>query len=234
VFNPQRNILIYVRLRQAVEYALDRPAMARAYFDAPSEHIVQLPGYGEGNVYPLAGPDLRAARRLAGPMRRQAVLLMPCDFSASGAAEVLRSSLARIRIAVRIVRLGGCDQEVVRGAFRKADMIIGTNLFCSACERDPVPFFEGVLDHGLWGGPLPPGPWSEPAFKKQLEQAARIRGRARVAAYTRLDNELARSAPFAVYGSFLYGEYFGARIGCKRFPPFQQGVDLGSLCVKRG
>ncbi len=233
VFNTQRPLFRHVRLRQAVEYALDRPAMARAYWDAAaSERIVQIPGYDSGHVYPVSRPDLGAARRLAGPQKRRAVLLMPCDFGATDAASVLRSNLRPIGISVRIVHDGGCDPNAVRAAFRKADMIIGTALQCSVCERDPAPFFEAVLEHGLWGTPLPPGPWSAPAFQKQLARAAPLRGPARVAAFTRLDDELAREAPFAVYGSYQYDEYFGARVGCKRFPPFQQGVDLGSLCVK--
>ena len=67
VFNTQRPLFRNLRLRQAVEYALDRPAMARAFWDAPaSERIVQVPGYGPGHVYPLSRPDLRTARRLAG------------------------------------------------------------------------------------------------------------------------------------------------------------------------
>ncbi len=233
IFNTQRPLFRSQRLRQAVEYAVDRPAMARAFFDAPSERVVQLPGYGTGRVYPLTRPDLGTARRLAGSKRREAVLLMPCDFSASGAAGVLRSNLARIGIAVRIVRFGGCDQNAVLTAFRKADMIIGTNLFCGACERDPAPFFQGLLEHGLKGAPLPPGPWDAPAFQRQLAGAARLRGPARVMAYTRLDDQLAREAPVIVYGSFLYSEYFGAHVGCKQFPPFRQGVDLGSLCVQK-
>src|SRR5205814_4738931 len=68
-------------------------------------------------------------------------------------------------------------------AFRNADLIIGTSLQCSACERDPAPFLQGVLEHGLWGAPLPPGPWSRRAFEMQLEQAAPLPGRARVDAY---------------------------------------------------
>src|SRR5204862_4135550 len=223
VFNTERPLFRSQPLRRAVAYALDRRTMARVYFDAPTGHLVQVPGYDAGGVYPLT-PDLRAARRLAGPKRRRAVLLMPCDFSASAAAGVLRSSLARIGITVRIVRLGGCDQAAVQAAFRTADMIIGT--FLGVSERDPVPFFDGVLEHGLMGAPLPPGAWSTRRFRNQLERAAPLRGRARVRAYTRLDAELARAAPFVVYGAFQYGEYFGARVGCKRFSPFQQGVEL--------
>src|SRR6266566_1591684 len=87
VFNTQRPLFRSQRLRQAVEYAVNRPAMARAFWDAPrSERIVQVPGYGPGSVYPLLGPDLRAARRLAGPQRRRAVLLIAGDLGPSVAA----------------------------------------------------------------------------------------------------------------------------------------------------
>ncbi len=230
VFNTRRPLFRSMRLRQAVAAALDRPAMARAFWDAPTgDRIVQLPGYGAA----VSGPDLRAARRLAGFRTRRAVLLMPCGFDASGAASVLRSNLARIGMTVLIVHDAGCDAAAVAAAFRKADMIIGTSLMCSACERDPVVFFDGVLRHAVWGAPLPPGPWSGPEFRMQLARAAALRGRARVAGYRRLDAELARYAPVVVYGAFLYPEYFGARVGCKRFPPYQQGVDLGALCVRK-
>ena len=200
---------------------------------APAERVVELPGYGPGDVYPLSRPDLRTARRLAGPKHRHAVLLMPCDFSASGAADILRSNLARIGMTVQIVRFGGCDPKAVPARFRKADMMIGAALTCGACERDPAVFLQGVLEHGAHGSPLPPGPWSAPAFQAQLERAAPLRGQARVEAYRHLDDELARYAPFAVYGSYLYGEYFGTRVGCERFSPFTQGVDLGSLCLRK-
>jgi Protein kinase domain/Bacterial extracellular solute-binding proteins, family 5 Middle len=235
VFNTQRPLFRSLRMRQAVEYAVDRPAMAHAFWDrASSERIVQLPGFGRGDVYPLSGPGLRTARRLAGPVRRRAVLLIPGDLGPSAAAGVLRSNLARIGIAVRIVHIGGSDQPTVLAAFRNADMIIGTSLQCGACERDPAEFVERALEHGLWGSRLPPGPWSAAPFRAELARAAPLVGRVRLEAYRRLDDELARLAPVVVYGSFLYPEYFGARVGCKRFPPFQQGVDLGALCVKKG
>jgi ABC-type transport system substrate-binding protein len=236
VFNPQRPLFRNVRLRQAVEYAVDRPAMARAFWDTPaSERIVQAPGYGPGSVFPLSGPDLGTARHLAGSTRRRVVLLLPCtSLDPTAPAAVLRSNLVRIGMTVRIVHdTAACTPDTVAAAFRKADMIIGTTLQCSACEYDPAPFFKGMFEHGLWGGPLPPGPWSAPAFQRQLARAAALRGTARVAAYKRLDDEFARQAAVVVYGSYLYSEYFGTRVGCKRFPLFQQGVDLGSLCVKK-
>jgi ABC-type transport system substrate-binding protein len=233
VFNTRRPLFRSERLRQAVEYAVDRPAMARAFWDRPSGRIVPLPGYGPGGAYPLSGPDLRTARRLMGPKPRRAVLLIPGDLGPSAAADVLRSNLARIGIMVRIVHVGVSDTGGVLAAFRKVDMIIGTSLQCFGCERDPAPFFTGLLEHGLWGARLPPGPWSAPVFRERLARAAPLLGRARTRNYRELEDELSRFAPAVIYGSFLYSEYFGDRVGCEHFPPFRQGVDLGSLCVAK-
>jgi hypothetical protein len=161
------------------------------------------------------------------------VLLIAGDLGPYAAATVLRSNLARIGIAVRIVHDSGSDPRTVPAAFRKADMIIGTSVTCGPCERDPLPSFQSVLERSIWGTPLPAGPWSRPAFRRQLQRAALLRGQPRIEAYTRLEDEFARYAPVAVYGSFQYSEYFGVRVGCKRFQPFTQGVDLGSLCVTK-
>ena len=135
-------------------------------------------------------------------------------------------------MAVRIVSDNACDPTAVAATFRKADMLIGAS-FIGPLARDPALFISGVLQHGGLGqGPLPPGPWFAAPFQMQLARAAPLLGRARVDAYKRLDDELLRDAPVVVYGSFLYTEYFGPRLGCLRFPAWRQGVDLGSLCVK--
>ena len=234
VFNTQRPLFRNLRLRQAVEYALDRPAMARAFWDRAATRA-HRPVAGLRPRTRVPALEARPPRRRAGSRgreRRQAVLLMPCDFGPSAAAAVLRSNLARIGIAVRIVHDDGCDQQAVDAAFRKADMLIGAAFYGPGAARDPALFIQGVLEHGLRGAPLPPGPWSAPAFQRQLARAAPLLGRARVDAYKRLDDELARYAPVVVYGSFLYTEYFGARVGCSASRAFRQGVDLGALCVK--
>jgi hypothetical protein len=160
----------------AVEYAVDRPAMAHAYFDAPAERVAQLPGYGRGHTYPLTGPDLadgsRAGRFQATQGRAlDALRLRP------GAAGILRANLARIGIIVRIVRFGGCDQQAVLAAFRQADMVIGTNLFCgpaNAIRR----LFSRLARARAEGSAASTRPWYAPAFQRQLAAAARLRGRA--------------------------------------------------------
>jgi hypothetical protein len=220
-------------MRRAVEYALDRPELARAYADAPADRLIPhaIPGYDSRRVHRIGGPDLPTARRLAGSGRHRAVLLAPCDASVLPAASIVRSDLAKIGITVAIVSPDACFPQDVAKAFKNADLIIGTNLLRNPPERDPQPFVEDALTTAAWGSPLGPGPWDAPAFRKQVAEARPLRGRARVAAYARIEAELARFAPLVVYGAFQYNEYFGPRVGCKLFQSFYEVVDLGALCV---
>jgi hypothetical protein len=222
-------------MRRAVSYALDRPALARAYSDQPAATIipVAVPGERAASVYPIGAPDLRTARRLAGAEKRRAVLLAPCDPTVSTAAGVVRSDLARIGIEVSIVRSDACDPSAEAAEFGHADMVITTTLQRFPPERDPAPFVEDALGASLWGSPLGPGPWNAPSFIKRLEQARPLRGPARVAAYARLNTQLMRMAPLVVYGSYLYDEYFSPRVGCKLFQAYYLEADLGALCARK-
>jgi ABC-type transport system substrate-binding protein len=234
VFNTRRPLFRDVRLRRAVNYALDRRALATAYFDAPAEGIIPqaVPGYGARHIYPIDGPDLRVARQLAGTDRRRVVLLAPCDPQLSSVAGVVRSELANIGMTVSILlKPGICHPRDVAAEFEHADLMIGTNIGRGPTNRDPAPFFDDVLTHGAWGSPLGPGPWNTPAFRTRLEHARALSGRARVAAYAGLEGELSRAAPLVVYGSFLYDEYFSPRVGCELFQAFYLQVDLGALCL---
>jgi ABC-type transport system substrate-binding protein len=228
VFNARRPLFRDARLRRAVGLAIDRAALAPSFGDTPAARLVPagFPGFGTSGVYPL-GPDLVAARRLVGAKPRRAVLLGACVPQAL--AGLVRSELARVGIAVEIRLTQACPQGVA-AAFSHADLLLGANLICGPCNRDPAQYFHDLLAHGVYGQPLD---WNAPGFRSELARAALLRGRARVAAYQRLDDELARAAPVLVYGAFEYGEYFGARVGCKRFPAFSQGVDLGALCVSK-
>ena len=234
-FNTRRPLFRDARLRQSVSYALDRPALARSYFDAPAASIIPaaVPGYEARHVYPLDGPDLGDARRLAGHERRTAVLFAPCDPALAQPAGIVRSNLARIGIAVRIIlKPGVCDPKDVAPGFARADMMIGTNLGFGPTDRDPAPFLEGVLEYGDWGSPPGPGPWRSAAFRARLTAARTLSGAARLSEYSRLADALDRAAPVIVYGAFQYNEYFSPKVGCQLFQAFYLEVDLGALCIQ--
>ena len=107
VLNTARPLFRSQRLRQAVNEALDRPTLARLYYDAPADQMIPpaVPGYPAGRFYPLDGPNLRRARRLVGASPRTAVLYY-CTGGAFGdprqraVAQLVRTDLARVGIAV--------------------------------------------------------------------------------------------------------------------------------------
>jgi ABC-type transport system substrate-binding protein/streptogramin lyase len=232
VFNTHRPLFRDLRLRRAVNFALDRPALAAVWGQRPAHHYIPpaVPGYRHMNVYPIDGPDLPTAQRLAGKRMRRAVLYF-CGHPANGrVAEIVRSNLARIAISVSIVESKGC----LRGhdpKAAKADLLLGGR---GTPERDPAPFVQGGLESGTYEVALGPGPWRDRGFQRRLEQASVLSGKARFAAYARLDAELARDAvPFAAFSSWTHPDYFSARVGCKVFQGTHHFVDLGALCVRK-
>jgi ABC-type transport system substrate-binding protein/streptogramin lyase len=232
VFNTHRLLFRDLRLRRAVNYALDRPSLAAVWGQRPADHYIPpaVPGYRPGHIYPIDGPDLRMAQRLAGGRKRRAVLYF-CGHPANGrVAEIVRSNLARIAIGVSIVESQGC----LRGddpKAAKADLLLGGR---GTPERDPAPFIQGALESGTYGVALGPGPWQDRGLQRRLEQANALNGKARFAAYARLDAELARDAvPFAAFSSWTHPDYFSAGVGCKVFQSAYHFVDLGALCLRK-
>jgi len=90
-----------------------------------------------------------------------------------------------------------------------------------------------VLKSAAYGTPLPSAGWDARNFRRQLGQARPLRGATRVATYHRLANEFTRMGPIAVFGSWVWSEYFSPTVGCKVFQGEYGVVDLGALC-KRG
>jgi ABC-type transport system substrate-binding protein/tRNA A-37 threonylcarbamoyl transferase component Bud32/outer membrane protein assembly factor BamB len=236
VLNAARPLFADLRLRQAVNYALDRTALATAFFDDPNDLIVPpaVVGFRPGRMYPLT-PDLRAARRLAGDGSRRA-LLWYCTNGVFGSptqgrvAQLIRSQLARIGLALSIAR-SNCDRQSRYDATsRRADLIMFSG---GSPERDPAQFLAWAVHGNQYGSALGPGIWSTPAFQRRVARAAALRGNARTREYATLVGRLMQDAPWAVYGSFVYVEYFSPKVGCKLFPPLLGFVDLGALCPPR-
>ena len=227
VFNTRRPLFRDTRLRRAVNYALDRRALAAAYADTPADQVVPpaLHGFPAGHVYPVDRPDFATARRLAGARKRHAVIAICQDPRLPKLAEIVRSNIARIGISASVIRSPQCP-----GRYERADLLfafpLGTN------ERDPGAFLEQALSSSVYGSSLGPGAWNSRAFRAQLERARALRGPARTAAFRRLDDDLMRMAPLAVYGSWVWAEYLSPKVGCKVFQAEYGFVDLGALCKK--
>ena len=236
VFNATRPLFRDVRVRRAVEYALDRRRLSASYADLPTDGIVPpaVPGFGPAHVYPLT-PDLVKARRLAGHTRRRAVLYYCTNgpFGGTGHAHVaaiIRANLARIGISVSIVTPPCSADNRYDAHSRQADLIL-TSTFSPIL--DPEAFLSQLLSHGQLGSALGSGLWTEPQFLARVRRAAAFTGSARGAAYRRLEQELLRAAPVAAFGSFYDGHYLSPHVGCRIVQEGANVIDLGMLC-KRG
>ena len=171
------------------------------------------------------------ARRLTGGRRYHARLYFCGNPQEGSVAAIVRSNLARIGIAVTMDDAQSCPDHYDARS-RRADLILVSGLLSQ--ERDPQPFLQQALaGDESFGSALGRGLWTSSRFQHQLARARPLRGLARAAAYRGLVDELMRSAPFAVYGSWVWSEYFSPSAGCRVFQGEYGFVDLGRLC-KRG
>jgi ABC-type transport system substrate-binding protein len=234
-FNTRRPLFRDARVRRAVSYALDRRKLAAIFDEAPTDRYVPpaVPGTERTPVYPLAGPDLAAARRLmpAGGPRRASVYF--CGDPANlRIAETIRSNLKPLGIDVSIVQSFGC----LRGYDPKAgrsDMLLITR---ATAELDPQPFLESTIGRTFPFGPvLGPVTYRDPKVAARLDAIRRLSGPERLAAYRQLEDDLLRGpAPYAAYGAFVGAEYMSNRVGGRLVQGAYHVIDLGALCLRRG
>ena len=104
VFNSRRSLFARAAMRRAVNYAIDRRALGQEPFGGrggrpTDQHIPPgYPGFRDATIYPLGGPDLATARRLAGGARRHGILYT-CNLPGCIArAAIVRANLAAIGI----------------------------------------------------------------------------------------------------------------------------------------
>jgi ABC-type transport system substrate-binding protein/class 3 adenylate cyclase/tRNA A-37 threonylcarbamoyl transferase component Bud32/streptogramin lyase len=231
-FNTSRGPFADARLRRAVNYAIDRRALAAAAGDLPSAAYLPpgLPGASRLSVYPLK-PNLERARALAKGFRGKVVLYSCSRPDCTAPARIVRANLARLGITVRIVQLD--DQwAAAQQPGATYDMMIGGWFYD---WPDPSEVLNVFLDSEGFRPDWAPRPLSIPdAYRKALRRAALLHGPARAAAYSRLQLKLEREvAPFAAFATPVMPEFFSARLGCRVEQPIVGAVDIGALCVAK-
>ena len=233
--NTHRTLFSDVRVRQAVNYAIDRRALAavgsggQALPDTPTDHYLPpgMPGYRAAHVYPLA-PDLAKARQLitAAHAAGRTAVLYTLDFSAaSELAQIVRNDLARIGLRVQIHTFGDDRYWSLLGTPGEPFDLAYNGWI--ADYPDPDDFLNFLLAGGVYGPPL-----RDPVAQRELGAAARLSGPERYLTYGALDLDLARNAaPLAAYGNSLSHDFFSARIGCQTYNG-TYGMDLAALCTR--
>lgn len=227
------------RLARAVNFAIDRTALARqhgAFAGTRTDQIlpIGLPAFENWSLYPLKAPDYRKASTLArGRLRDGKAKLWTFNLSFGPAiAQVVAASLKHIGINTEITAL---DPVVLRtkAGTRGADydiMVAGW----AADYPDPFNFVNRLLSGSSIraANNVNFSYFDENGWNKRMAQAARLFGRARDRVYALLDRDLmAKAAPIAPYIASNARVFVSSRVGCFTYQSVY-GTDLAALCLK--
>jgi peptide/nickel transport system substrate-binding protein len=233
VLNTHRPLFSDLRLRQAVNWAIDRRKLAQLgdgfqpLPEHPTDHYLPpgMPGYRGEQLYPLT-PDLARARQLANGDGRTA-LLYTCDISpCPEQAQIVTTDLAAIGIRVQIKKL---TLGALFSGFLNPHPPF--DLAWDGWITDfPDPY--GMLNVLLEDGAIIEPTFNDPTYQRRLAAAARLSGPNRYLTYGKLDLDLARNAaPLVAFGNLSSHDFFSARIGCQIYNAYL-GMDLAALCLR--
>ena len=238
--NTSRPLFSDVRLRKAVNFAIDRRALARhgnlgtGPFPAiPTDQYLPpaMPGASPTTLYPPSG-DVQLARRLA-PNARGTAVLYTCNLEfCRHHAHVIRSNLRALGLDVD-VREFPIDVMFAKAGTKGEPYDIVTGQWF-ADWADPSTFLNVLLHQRITPhGNLNLARFVDARYARKLERVARLAGPGRYRAYEALSVELARdAAPWVVFGTGTSRDFFSARLGCQVFHPFY-GMDIGRLCIRK-
>jgi YVTN family beta-propeller protein len=238
--NTSRPLFSQVRLRRAVNYAIDRPALVAQglrfangspfFAGAPSADYIpaSMAGAKDFHLYPVNGPDLRRAKRIAGRVNAPAIMYTPNIAPWTQEAQIIRRDLAPLGIDVqvkefavgdyfaRITRRGEPFDLAVSGYLGAPDPVGMLSIF------DASSIGQGNISH-----------FDDPAFNRKLRAVEKLSGASRNRAASRLALEVEREdAPAAAIGTNASRDFFSARSGCQVYQPVY-GIDLAALCLRK-
>ena len=222
-FNYDRPLFADVRMRRAVQFALNRRVLARLDPDGVSlvaTRIIppNMPGFDARPLYPPGG-DLRIARKLArGTRARVVVYTFDDPYYAAPSNDALRRSLAAI----------GLRMEILEAT--NADFSPGGDYAEKAMRSD--------LSWGGGGDELGDlATYLEPLFlltreERELQRVLRLSPPERDKRAIALARRVDRQSLFAVFDLKTIPELVSRRLGCVVHQPMYPGVDLAALCLR--
>jgi DNA-binding SARP family transcriptional activator/ABC-type oligopeptide transport system substrate-binding subunit len=224
-YNTRRPLFSHLRMRRAVQFALDRTALAALDPAGPAIPATRLlsPKVVEASqdeLYPVHA-DVPIARRLAAGRKARVVLAMFDDTYNAAFIRTVREELARIGLQVTVLPLTNADfDDGGAGYTAKASRsdLVWDGL--GAETSDPVSYLQQL------GTALPA------RDRSALERISRLTSPARDREAAVLARMLERDSLFAVYDVGAIPELVSRRLACVVHQPEYPGVDLAALCLK--
>jgi peptide/nickel transport system substrate-binding protein len=219
-------------LRKAINYAVDRTSftgtdpMARLtdQFVPP-----QLPGFRDAKLYPLRGPNLQKARALARDhLRDGKATLYVADLPLTLAlGQVLKKSLGEIGLEVQV-------KGIPQPAYDRRITTPGEPFDMAFFVTPSVDFYDPYAFLNLYFesrfiGRTNSSFLRSATYDRRLRAASSLRGKARLAAYARIDADLLRDvAPVVPLTYTSEPTLVSRRVGCIVVRP---ALDLAAACV---
>jgi YVTN family beta-propeller protein len=230
--NTNRPLFADPRMRQAVNYAIDRTALAQLGHegsllpDHPADSYLppNVPGYSNLHIYPLT-PDLAKARALAAGHQGRIAVLYTCDAPpCDQQAQIIKTDLAAIGLQLQVKTYP--DATLYAKTVNPGGPFDLVWLGWYSDYPDP----DAVLNLLLESGKIIPI-FNDPTYQARLAAAARLTGPSRYLTYAKLNAQLTRNAaPWVAYGNAYAHDFFSARVGCQTYGVY--GIDLAALCLR--
>ena len=235
--NTSRPLFSNLKLRQAVQYAINRPALLAqrgAFAGQPTDQYLPpgVPGYVDENIYPLNGPDLKKAKELAGDIDEKAIMYT-CDTSpCPETAAIVKENLKAIGIDVEVRQFARAVQFSKEGTKGEAFDIAFEGW--QADYPDPYDFLNVLLDGRTIkdANNVNFSYLSDPAVNAKLDAAAATTGSDRAESYAKLDAELVRDvSPLVAWGVDNDRDFFSSKVGCILHHAVY-GIDIATMCKR--
>jgi YVTN family beta-propeller protein len=241
--NTSRPLFSDVQLRRAVNYAIDRPALAaqsQRFADigpfnagSPDDSYMSpaITGAGGFHLYPLAGPDLSRARQLAGNVHATAIMYTPNYSPWLQEAEIIRRDLQPLGIDVQVKAFPLNEYYDLIGRRGEPFDLAVTGWYSNITDpAQDLDIFDGSTISADNNQDL--SYLNDPALDRQLHAAATLSGARRYSTYRQLALEVERDlAPAATFATTASRDFFSARMGCQLDQPLYD-IDLAALCLR--
>jgi ABC-type transport system substrate-binding protein len=228
------------RLRQAVNFALDRTAMLQAFgphFGTRTDSYLPsgLPGYVNEHPYPVRHPNLVKALALArGHTGNGKAVYYACD-------SIVRKRLAMAQLVQYALKQIGIDVEIkqfpvaatIEKTGTRGEPFDLTDRRVDVAWVDPYQYVDLLLDGRTIkaSGNTNRSYFNSAHYNRLIDRAGALSGRARYAAYGKLAVDVARNAaPMAAFAYRNARFFVSDRVGCVSVGAHQ--LNFAGLCLR--
>jgi peptide/nickel transport system substrate-binding protein/oligopeptide transport system substrate-binding protein len=231
-----------IPLKQAINWAIDRPELARAAGYLGGKRIDQIlpPAMTrDASVYPLGGltgKRLAKARALLAKakLKPKSLVLYSPSFAPPGAwAQIFKFNLKKLGIDVTIKYFPnfGAMGPVVSTRGEPYDVAVAG---WGADYADPIAFFAPLLDGNnlAQNGNSNWAYFDRPRWNREIERISHLLGEQRSQAWADLDVEMMRDdPPWAPFDNLAQTAFVSKSFGCYLYNPVFT-LDLAATCKK--